>query len=336
MVDRDPWKTRFAEEEEADDLFIEEGDDDEAKSKKQKVQDEMRNEGILLVSESEWKGKLKETLIEACEDEERGKTVASNDAIIKNVKKVSEATCLVLRRTNSKGRLEYLKKIEDHDGLKKAKNDKGGCGTGLLMSPKSPYGWLVITNNHVIMDEEEAQAAEVIFYHLDDDSKANTKLFKVKQLVLTNIRTKNAKDETSLDFSVLALKSADSEKKYLEDRALGFEETDRVNSGAEVDFLKACGLKFNPIIAFSHPYGLGKRLSISKNYPEDCGKYPIAHIKHKLPTKPGSSGANLICAELGSNQQELFTNRLAAFLHYRHGHAVAWQSIAPEIRNHFS
>ena len=73
MVDRDPWKTRFPEEEEADDLFIEEGDDDETKSKKHKVQNEMRNKGILLVSESEWEEKLKETLIEACEDEERRK-----------------------------------------------------------------------------------------------------------------------------------------------------------------------------------------------------------------------------------------------------------------------
>lgn len=332
----DPWKTRFAEEEEADDLFIEEGDDDEAKRKTHKVQDEMRKEGILLVSESEWKGKLTKTLIEACEDEERRKTVASNDAIIENIKKVSEATCLVSRRTNSEGRLEYLEKIGDHDGLKKAKNGKGGCGTGLLMSPKCPHGWLVITNNHVIMDEEEAEAAEVIFDHLDDDSKANTKLFKVKQLVLTNIPTKNAKDETSLDFSVLALKSADSEEKYLEDRALGFEETDKVNLGAAEGFLKTYGLKFNPIIAFSHPYGLGKRLSISKNYPEDCGEHPIAHIKHKLPTRPGSSGANLLCTELGSNPQELFTNWLAAFVHYRHGHAVAWQSIAREIRKHFS
>ena len=73
MVDRDPWKTRFPVEEEADDLFIEEGDDDETKSKKHKVQNEMRNKGILLVSESEWEEKLKETLIQACEDEERRK-----------------------------------------------------------------------------------------------------------------------------------------------------------------------------------------------------------------------------------------------------------------------
>ena len=73
MVDRDPWKTRFPEEEEADDLFIEEGDDDKAKDKKKKGQDEVRNKGMLLVSGSEWKDKLQETLIGACKDEEKKK-----------------------------------------------------------------------------------------------------------------------------------------------------------------------------------------------------------------------------------------------------------------------
>ena len=331
MSEMDPWKTRF-EEEEADDLFIEEGDDDKAKGKKEKAQEEMEKEGMLLVSGPEWKEKLKERLIEACKNEEIAKTVASNDAIMENIEKVSKATCLVRRLKNSKCREEYLKGIGDDERLEKAKNGKRGGGTGFLMFPKSPFGWLVITNNHVIMDEEEATSAEVIFDHVDDNSTAQTKTFKVKQLVSKDLPTADAKDETSLDFSVLALESGGTEEKYLENRSLGFEETTRVNAGAVEEMLKVCGLKFNPIIAFSHPHGLGKRLSILENYPEDCGQYPIAHIKHKLPTRRGSSGANLICAEVGSDPQKLFVNWLAAFVHYRHGHAVAWQAIGPAVR----
>ena len=335
MAETDPWKNP-SEEEEADDLFIEEGDDDEVKGKKKQAQEEMEKEGMLLVSGSEWKEAVKETLTEACKNKETASTVKSNDTIMENIEKVSKATCLVVRRSNGKGRLKHLEEIGDHERLEKAKNGKRGGGTGFLMFPKSPFGWLVITNNHVIMDDEEAKSAEVIFDHLYDHSTDQTKTFKVKQLVSSNIRTKNAQDETSLDFSVLALESDATEKEYLEDCALGFEETTRVNAGAVEEMLKARGLKFNPIIAFSHPHGLGKRLSILKNYPEDCGKYPIAHIKHKLPTRRGSSGANLICAEVGSDPQKLFVNWLAAFVHYRHGHAVAWQAIGPAVREDLS
>ena len=334
MADEDPWKSP-SEKEEADDLFIEEGDDDKAKDKKKKGQDEVRNKGMLLVSGSEWKGKLKETLIGACKDEEKKKALASNGtitAVIENIEKVSEATCLVLRRTNGKGRLEYFKQIGDDERLEKAKKGKGGCGTGFLMFPKSPVGWLVITNNHVIMDQEEAESAEVIFNHLDDDSKANTKPFNVQRLVSKDVRTKNAEDEMSLDFSLLLLKSDGTGEKYLQDRALEFEESARVNNCANQSMLKTCGLHFTPIIAFSHPHGLGKRFSIGK-FPDKCEEYPTAHIKHDLPTARGSSGANLIVAP---PEKDLFIHWGAAFVHYRHGHAVAWQAIAPVVRSNFS
>ena len=35
------------------------------------------------------------------------------------------------------------------------------CGTGTVVYPRSPLGWLVLTNHHVIMCNEEAKEAEV-------------------------------------------------------------------------------------------------------------------------------------------------------------------------------
>lgn len=314
MAEINPWNTPSIEEE-ADDLFTEEGDDEEAKGRKKEAQDQMKEAGMLLVSGSEWKEKLIETLNEACEDEETAKTLASADTIFKSVEKASKATCLVVRRKNSESGRQC------------------GTGTGFLMSPKHlEFGWLVITNNHVIMDEEEAKSAEVIFDHLGDDSKENTKLFKVKQLVSKDIRTKSAEDFTSLDFSVLALESGGTDEDYLKNRAMPFEETILVNSCANGSILKMCGLQFTPIIAFSHPHGLGKRFSIGK-FPDKCEEYPTTHIRHDLPTARGSSGANLIVAPPA---KDLFVDWRAAFVHYRHGHAVAWQAIGPVIRKTFS
>ena len=91
-------------------------------------------------------------------------------------------------------------------------------------------------------------------------------------------------------------------------------------------FLRLCGLEFLPLIAFSHPLGLAKRLRIGE-FPSNTETQPIAHIKHDLPTKRGSSGANLLF--LFPNSGPKFRDWSAAFLHYRHGLAVAWKAIAP-------
>ena len=333
MADTDPWKTR-CDDEEADDLFFaEEGAtfvqllcnyfatsvQQERKLKKKEAQDDMKKAGMLLVSGQEWRDKLQETLIEAYIDKDKVPCVSYSE-IFKKVERVGKATCLVWRKTNSKNRKG------------KTKKDVGGTGTGFLMSPKSKYGWLVITNNHVILDEVEANSAEVFFDHLNDDSRENATSFKVEQLVSKDIRTKSAEDLSSLDFSVLALKSDDTNENYLENHASSsnFDESERVNAAGNKSFLNLLNLKFLPIIAFSHPKGLGKRLSIGK-YPDKCETYPISHIKHDLPTQPGSSGANLIYPCQGK-----FDDWWAAFLHYRHHRAVAWQAIGPVIRKDFS
>lgn len=331
MAEIDAWKTS-SDEEEADDLFSEEGDDDQVKGKKEKAQEEMKEAGMLLVSGSEWKDKLKETLIQASKDKAPKSPDFSN--AVKEVERAGKATCLVRRKTNGNSRLERLENMKDKEALKKAKNGKGGTGTGFLMFPKhGKCGWLVITNNHVIMDEDEAESAEVIFDHLDDDSLNQTKKFKVKKLVSKDIPTKNAKDLTSLDFSVLALESGDKDEDYLKNCAMPFEETARVNACTNETMLNLCGLQFTPIIAFSHGHGLGKRFSIGK-FPDKCEDYPTAHIKHSLPTARGSSGANLIVAL--PNIKPLFVDWGAAFVHYRHGCAVAWQVIGPVVRKDFS
>lgn len=349
MAEIDPWKTR-SDEEEAHDLFIEEEgkkDDEETRRKKKEAQDETTKAGMLPVAGSEWIEKLKEILIEASEDldKETGKTLPSDKLIFESVEKVSKATCLVLRRTDSKGRLKYLKEKGDHERLENAKKG-GGNGTGFLIFPKSPRGWLVITNNHVIMDEEEARSAEVIFDYLDDDSAANTKRFRVKELVSKGTRSKGSKDLESLDFSVLALKSdeppqeidgitfLDSEDDFLREHAEGrFDEGAGIEACENEDILKMAGLKFVPFITISHPRGLAKRLSIRK-YPGKCEKLKNPdYIKHDLPTTPGSSGAQLLFFHPLSDNKFVFWE--AAFLHYRHRYAVAWGPIGAALREDF-
>lgn len=319
-----------SDEEEADDLFFEEeGDEESNRKKREAAQEETENAGMLLVARPEWRENLQERLTEACIAEVTD--AIAWKAVFEMVERAGKATCYVLRRTNGQTRLDRLAEKNDKQGLANAKKGRCGGGTGFLMSPKSNYGWLVITNNHVIMDEEEAKSAEVFFDHLDDDSLANTKRFKVKQLVSKDIPTGSAKDLKSLDFSILALESADGDEKYLKESAsIEFEETARVNEFANKSVVKMCGLEFIPIIAFSHPHGLGKRLSIGK-YPEKCEKYPITHIKHELATARGSSGANLMYC-----YSSKFDSWWACFLHYRKHNAVAWQAIAPVLREDLS
>ena len=299
----DGWKSCQCEEE-ADDYLIEEEDDDEDRnSRKKKAQEEVKNAGMLLVSEQEWKTELKETLIQACKDKNT-LTEPDFEEIFEKVERAGKATCYVIRRSR-----------------------KRGSGTGLLIFPKSVYGWLIITNNHVIKDEEEAKLAEVHFDYEVEGSKERIKMFEVSRVVSKDLRTDNPEDVSHLDFTILALKSDEKDDAYLKERAMSFEETARVNAYSNTRLLDMLGLQFVPLIAFSHPHGLAKRLSIAQ-YPKECEKYPIGHVNHQLPTTKGSSGANLLYPCPGSN----FRDWWAAFLHYRHGRAVAWQAIGPVLR----
>ena len=319
-----------SDEEEADDLFFEEeGYEESNRKKREAAQDEMKKAGMWLVAGPEWKEVLKKTLIKACTPE--ALPAIDWETVFETVERAGKATCFVRRLTNSKTRMEHLEKKGDEERLAKAKKGKCGGGTGFLMSPKSKYGWLVITNNHVIMNEEEAKSAEVLFDHLEDDSLEKTKRIKVKQLVSKDIPTESAKDFKSLDFSVLALEPAGDDEHYLKESAsIRFDETGGVNACAIEQVLKMRGLQFTPTIAFHHPHSLGKRLSFGK-YPDKCETYPIEHIKHELATAPGSSGANLLFCY--SNK---FDSWWAGFVHYRHHNAVAWQAIGPVMRPDFA
>lgn len=308
---KDGWKTCDCEQE-ADEHFFEEEEGDEDRMRRmENAKQEVSTAGLLPFSDPGWKCRLKENLIEACQDKDTLKE-ENFEEIFKQVEKAGKATCFILRGDSS---------LRD-----------GGNGTGLLISPKSPHGWLTITNNHVIKDDEEAKVAKVIFDFEVDGSKEGTKIFQVSRVVSKDVHTDDPEDVTHLDFSILALKSSGEDEAYLAERAVMFEETARVNACSNNAFLGAFGFTFLPLIAFSHPRGLAKRISIGK-YPSNTERYPIAHIKHQLPTAKGSSGANLLYSFPESGPK--FRDWLAAFLHYRHGRAVAWQAIAPKLREDF-
>lgn len=338
MADINPWNTR-SDEEEADDLFFDEEDDAETKRKKKEAQEECKRAGMLLVSERwEWRGRLYSKMTQlwnSCRDYLMIGERPEFDRIIEGLSEAEHATCYVRRRTNSENRLEHLAKIGDNQRLDKAKKGICGAGTGLLFVPGnalnrlSKLPLLVITNNHVIMDEEEAKSAEVIFDHLDDDSAANTKRFKVKELLWRDLPTESNQDVRSLDFSVLSLEVGDPElRRYLERNALRYHSWSTITTAVTVYEEH----RYWPIVAFSHPHGLGKRISIGEfSSISLCEPYPTPHIKHDLPTLRGSSGASLLYClsrlELGPANQ----GWRAAFVHYRHNRAVAWQGIEEAV-----
>lgn len=97
---------------------------------------------------------------------------------------------------------------------------KGACGTGFLIFPKSKHGWLVITNNHVIMNKEEAKDAKVVFDYLVDFSNEGSCSFKVSGVLSKSDRTRHTNDFESLDYSLLTLQVEPDQDKYLLDRAL--------------------------------------------------------------------------------------------------------------------
>ena len=336
------WENYWSEEDEADDLFPEEGDETGRQEMREKYQKEVYDAGMRKVgSEADWKDKFKETLNDAHRADLLQAEIDPKN--FKAIERAGMATCYVQRKVNGHSRNVFHKEqIDDQANgeevkkyhkkkLEKAKKGKGGSGTGFLMHPKhGKLGWLVITNNHVIMDKEEAKSAKVVFDYLEDNSNKGTRIFEVSNIVAKSLRTTEAKDLKTLDISVLLLKVDNNDKKaneFLEGHALEFEESARIQASTDPALLKVLNLNFLPMIAFSHPHGLAKRISIGR-YPIDpkIEKYPVAHIKHNLPTFSGSSGGNLLSSFKSMEHEPLLYWR-ACFVHYRHGKAVAWQAI---------
>lgn len=245
----------------------------------------------------------------------------------KKILKAKERPELREYKRLEKSLLEEKKRLEDM-----LKKKSGGTGTGLLISPMSDKGWLVITNNHVIMNTTEAKTAEVVFDYDKEDFKKHlgTRIFKVKQLVATSLRTQSSTDKTTqrMDYSILQLEEDDGrdDYKFLKNRAIPFEETIRVQNA------HTCTkphLKYVPLVMFSHPRGLAKRLSLGR-FPKNVETYPAVHIRHNLSTLSGSSGGNLLFSFVDGGEFNLNYWR-SAFLHYRAGNAVAWQSIGDDL-----
>ncbi len=279
-----------------------------------------------LVAFNKWEEKFK------CKMKEHINDNLIPDAF-KAVKEASKATCLIRRVKGSEERKNYheemARKYPDSKSYHETKMKnwkKGGIGTGLLLQPKFlGQGWLVITNNHVIMNECEAETAEVYFDYNQDVQKGEKieevcKMYKVKGLVSSSLRTENSGDATTLDYSLLLLKPDEQDdEEFLAGHAISFDESLRVQAtskGGE-----------RPLVMFSHPHGLAKRLSIGPFPP--CISYPVEHIKHALGSLQGSSGGNLLFSSVYDKD---FKKWHSAFVHYRHGHAVSWQAIGDHLR----
>ena len=263
------------------------------------------------------------------------------EAAYQRIEEASKATCLVRRVESSKNRKEFYEKQIEQCNNEKEKSSykkllknwkKRGTGTGLLVSTRGLLtsggkGLLVITNNHVIMDEEEAKSAEVYFDYDTDITKGQKlkdvfRKFKVKKLMAFSLRTQNSSDYTTLDYSLLLLDvSEDVLSKYALD--IG-KDIDVLTTGN--DNLQQFEGGPRPLIMFSHPRGLAKRLSIGK-FPI-LEKNPVAHTKHELATSKGCSGGNLLFCPITDSSLTVWKS---AFVHYRHGLAVGWQSIKDDL-----
>lgn len=291
--------------------------------------EEAREQGMIQVHANGWKEEVNQKIKEITGKE-------CGEEALAEIEKASKATCVVRRMKDSAERVQYYKDLaEMSDGKEKkcnreAKSSDGGVGTGLLLYHRHiNVGYIVITNNHVIMNKEEAMDAKVTFdYHRDGEKEGMTKV-EVHDFIAYSPRTTSVDDTVNLDFSFLVLNDEDADvKDFLRYRGAMCEETVRIQATAEKVILDQVGLKACPLIMFSHPRNLAMRISIGA-FPEEIKGYPVSHIKHYLPSSKGSSGANLLVA---SPVDTTFTTWDAAFLHYRHGCAVAWQVIGPKLR----
>ena len=250
------------------------------------------------------------------------------------IKEASKATCLVLRTHNSQERVQYHKRSAqdktleeeerlDHDQRAKlAEKGAVASGTGMKLAadgcdPANENGspHFVVTNNHVIMNDEEARSAVVIFdYYIDGDRKTGTKEYKVRSLFESFPRTTGPGDRVNLDCSVLVIEAEDNDP-FLLSRGIRDCEYNSPHECEDKDLLDTY-----PVLMFSHPRGLAMRVGVGM-YP-DVAKECISHIKHYLPSCKGSSGASLlVSAEVD------FREWVATFLHYRHHRAVTHRAI---------
>ena len=283
---------------------------------------EVKGEGMIQVDrQGNW---LKE-VIEKLPPTFSGKI---GEETLTAIKEASKATCLVLRKHNSQERIEYHKRLTqdktleeeerlDHDQrAKSAEKGVVASGTGMKIDPHFSDGFhMVTTNNHVIMNDEEARSAVVMFdYHIDGDRKTGTKVYKVRSLLETFPRTTGTADTVNVDYSLLELE-AEGNDPFLLSR--GIRERD-YNPPHE---LGDEHLDTYPVLMFSHPRGLAMRVSVGR-YPDVAIGECISHIKHNHPSCKGSSGASLLV----STEVE-FREWVATFLHYRHHWAVTHRAI---------
>ena len=325
------------EEEDEDVAFWEEEEEGKTPASWESRQSEAKEAGMIQVGAERWREAVKQKLSEIT-----GKDWEGWDKAIAAIEKASKATCVVRRGCSSPQRIVYhecLASKARSDEIKEkhrkkaedAKKQRGGIGTGLLLRPRSRYGYLVITNNHVVMNEEEAKDARIIFDYLKDGKLDGMRKFGVSQFLARSPPTENGGDRVNLDFSILAVACKLEDEAFLKSRCVRMEETGRIQACGE-PYLTMCGLKALPLIMFSHPRSLAMRVSVGE-YPDKIEDYPVSHIKHRLPTLKGSSGGNVLYSPV---TDEEFIYWYTAFVHYRHGCAVAWQGIGPQLRSQFA
>lgn len=318
-----------------DDYECEEEDDGQNESLKSR-QEKAKQAGMIQVGAEGWREAVKGKLSGIT-----GLDFGSMNDAIDAVKKASKATCVVRRGCNSEERIAYHERMateasSDKDKeyhrkkAEKARKNNLGVGTGLLLHPRFPLGYIVITNCHVVMNKCEARGARITFDYLIDDKVDGVRKFDVAQFLASSPRTTSDDDRQNLDFCILLVKATtDEDEVFLRKRGVPMEETVRIQA-VDKNHLKMVGVKWLPLIMFSHPRNLALRISVAK-FPESIHEYPVSHIKHALPTFPGSSGANIL---FSSADDKNFKYWKTAFVHYRHGRAVAWQAIGPKIREY--
>ncbi len=274
-----------------------------------------------MVEIDSWKDKIKELYPDLPE---------SGLNPLEVVIQAAKAICVVVRNRGSQQRYDYHCKMERDPSLsaeeQKIHHNKAEecfkkrcCGTGFL------FGVLldsvsIITNSHVIMNDEEAKGAVVYFDYDKDGQLHKAKRFEVKRLLFGAPPTDHEGDYTKLDFSVLEVKCKNEEEfQLLKDHLFVDKDYNKETITPSVTSVLDM-----PIVIISHPRGLGKRLSSGKV--SDIVKGHVSHVKHTLGTGPGSSGGNVLA--FGKTDGSGFVASVG--LHYRHHRGVLWGSIIIE------
>ncbi len=303
--DADIFNKRFPLEEEAEMLSEEEG---EYERKRQECIDKG------MVEFDGWRDKIQELYPDWPEGSSPFEALMS----------AAKATCLVVRKSGSEERYWYHYMMEreaslsaeerkTHYYMAQKRFKTPACGTGFLffVALKSAF---IMTNNHVIMNDEEAEDAEVYFDYDEDGQLDEAKKFEIKRLMFTAPRTDHEEDYSKLDFSIMEVKWEDEEQfQFLAGHCY------KINSK-----LQAGSFYLDPslLVMISHPHGLGKRLSWTREV-EFIGN--LSHVKHDLATAPGSSGSVLLQFGMTPNG---YGSHLIQSVHYRSQRAVTWDRIS--------